>query len=170
MEQDGLRINRSIRATEVRLIDESGQNLGIFSLSSALENANRVDLDLVEIAPDSTPPVCKIMDYGKYKYHEQKRLSAVRKNRKVIDVKEIKIRPNIDIHDYNIKLKSMERFLADGNRVKVTLRFRGRELAYQQQGMDVLKRIMEDMAEVARVEHMPTMEGRQAVMIMVPLS
>ena len=152
----------------IRLVDERGQMAGVVSLREALEKAVEAGLDLVEIAPTASPPVCKILDYGKFKYEEQKKKNEARKKQKVIEIKEIKLRPTIDDNDYNIKMKAMQRFLQEGDKVKVTLRFRGRELAHQELGMAVLVRVRDDLDEVAKVEQMPKMEGRQMVMVVAP--
>ncbi len=125
-------------------------------------------LDLVEISPNSDPPVCKILDFGKFKYEEQKKANVARKKQKIIDIKEIKMRPGIDIHDYDVKMRSMQKFLGEGDKVKVTLRFRGREMAHQERGLTVLTRVQEDLDEVAKVEQFPTMEGRQMTMVIAP--
>ncbi len=137
-------------------------------IDAALEAASEVGLDLVEVSPNANPPVCKIVDYGKLKYQEQKKKAEARKKQKTQDVKEIKMRPNIDIHDYQVKTKAMTRFFEDGDKVKVTLRFRGREMAHQERGMDVMKRVKEDFSEVAKVELEPKLEGRQMIMVMAP--
>lgn len=157
-----------ITAEEVLLIDEEGNKVGAVGLSEALDAAEEASLDLVEISPNSDPPVCKILDYGKYKYQEQKKRNEAKKKQKTVDVKEIKMRPNIDIHDYQVKLRAMHRFFEEGDKVKVTLRFRGRELAHQNLGMDLLKRLQQEVEEVAKVEMPPKMEGRQMVMVMAP--
>jgi len=137
-------------------------------IDAALEAASEVGLDLVEVSPNANPPVCKIVDYGKLKYQEQKKKAEARKKQKTQDVKEIKMRPNIDIHDYQVKTKAMTRFFEEGDKVKVTLRFRGREMAHQERGMDVMKRVKEDFSEVAKVELEPKLEGRQMIMVMAP--
>jgi len=152
----------------IRLVDERGQMAGVVSLREALERAAEAGLDLVEIAPTASPPVCKILDYGKFKYEEQKKKNEARKKQKVIEIKEIKLRPTIDDNDYKIKMRAMHRFLEEGDKVKVTLRFRGRELAHQDLGMAVLVRVKEDLDPVAKVEQMPKMEGRQMVMVVAP--
>ena len=152
----------------IRLVDERGQMAGVVSLREALEKAVEAGLDLVEIAPTASPPVCKILDYGKFKYEEQKKKIEARKKQKVIEIKEIKLRPTIDDNDYNIKMRSMLRFLGEGDKVKVTLRFRGRELAHQDLGMAVLIRVRDDLDPVAKVEQMPKMEGRQMTMVVAP--
>lgn len=137
-------------------------------IEAALEAASEVGLDLVEVSPNANPPVCKIVDYGKLKYQEQKKKAEARKKQKTQDVKEIKMRPNIDIHDYQVKTKAMTRFFEDGDKVKVTLRFRGREMAHQERGMDVMNRVKADFNEVAKVEFEPKLEGRQMIMVMAP--
>lgn len=142
--------------------------IGIMNVEDAMRRAENEGLDLVEIAPNSTPPVCKILDYGKYKYEAQKKLNAARKNQKVIEVKEVKLRPNIDEHDYQVKLRNMGRFLEAGDKVKVTMRFRGREMAHQELGMNVLNRVRGDVGEEAKVEAEPRMEGRQMIMVLAP--
>ena len=142
--------------------------IGIMNVEDAMRRAENEGLDLVEIAPNSTPPVCKILDYGKYKYEAQKKLNAARKNQKVIQVKEVKLRPNIDEHDYQVKLRNMGRFLEAGDKVKVTMRFRGREMAHQELGMNVLNRVRGDVGEEAKVEAEPKMEGRQMIMVLAP--
>ncbi len=157
-----------ITAEEVLLIDEEGNKVGTVGLSEALNAAEEASLDLVEISPNSDPPVCKILDYGKYKYQEQKKRNEAKKKQKTVGVKEIKMRPNIDIHDYQVKLRAMHRFFEEGDKVKVTLRFRGREMAHQNLGMDLLRRLQQEVEEVAKVEMPPKMEGRQMVMVMAP--
>ena len=137
-------------------------------MSAALEAAQRVGLDLVEISPNSDPPVCKIMDFGKFKYQEQKKAAEARKKQKTFDVKEIKMRPNIDVHDYDVKLRNMKRFFEEGDKVKVTLRFRGREMAHQELGIQLLDRVRGEVDEIAKVEAEPRLEGRQMVMVLAP--
>jgi translation initiation factor IF-3 len=161
-------VNQQITVAQVRLIDASGENVGIVRLEDALEQALDVGLDLVEISPSADPPVCKITDYGKLKYESQKKRAEARKKQKTIDVKEIKMRPNIDQHDYDTKMRSIHRFIAEGDKVKVTLRFRGREMAHQELGMNVLNRVRDDLEETAKVEQFPKMEGRQMIMVMAP--
>jgi translation initiation factor IF-3 len=152
----------------VRLVDEKGQMVGVVGRNEALTMAVKAGLDLVEIAPNADPPVCKILDFGKYKYEEQKKKNEARKKQKIIEVKEIKLRPSIDDHDYEVKRRSMIKFIEEGDKVKVTMRFRGRELAHQELGMDVLIRVRDDLDEIAKVEQMPRMEGRQMTMVMSP--
>ena len=135
-----------------------------------MELAEEAGLDLVEISPNANPPVCKIMDYGKYKYEQQKRESEARKKQKVIEVKEVKFRPNTDTHDYDVKMRNVQKFLENGDKVKVTLRFRGREMAHQELGRELLQRVAEDTKELGKVENMPKMEGRQMIMIVAPVS
>jgi translation initiation factor IF-3 len=167
-EQSGPRINEAIRAREVRLIDENGQNVGVVSKFDAIAKANEAGLDLVEVSPDAEPPVCKILDFGKYKYQEQKKAAEARKHQKIVEIKEIKMRPGIDDHDYDVKMRSIRRFFEDGDKVKITLRFRGREMAHQSIGMDVLKRVRSDTETIAKVESEPRFEGRQMVMVLAP--
>jgi translation initiation factor IF-3 len=167
-EPSGPRINDAIRAREVRLIDETGQNVGVVTHVDALERAVKAGLDLVEISPEADPPVCKILDYGKFKYEAQKKANAARKKQRVIEVKEIKMRPGIDDHDYDVKMRSIKRFFEDGDKVKITLRFRGREMAHQQLGMEVLQRVKGDLEPIAKVESEPRLEGRQMVMVLAP--
>jgi translation initiation factor IF-3 len=166
--REGPRVNEDITVNEVRLIGASGDNFGVVSIDEAMERAVDAGLDLVEISPHADPPVCKILDYGKYKYEEQKRRNEAKKKQKTIEVKEIKMRPNIDQHDYDVKMRAIHRFLEDGDKVKVTLRFRGREMAHQDLGLKVLERVRDEVSEMAKVEQQPKMEGRQMVMVMAP--
>jgi len=166
--RDGPAVNEQIRAAQVRLIDEKGENLGVVPVAQALGRAEQAGLDLVEISPQANPPVCKILDFGKYKYEEQKRKNEARKKQKIIEIKEIKMRPSIDDHDYDIKMRSVVKFLNEGDKVKVTLRFRGRELVHQEIGMKVLERVRGDLSEVGKVEQFPKMEGRQMTMVIAP--
>lgn len=168
VQKDGPRVNEEIRAREVHLIDKDGANRGTVASAEALRLAQEAGLDLVEIAPNANPPVCKLMDYGKYKYQEQKKAAEAHKKQKVVEVKEIKFRPMIDDHDYDVKMRSMVRFFEDGDKVKVTLRFRGREMAHQELGMQLLSRVKEDTGKLAKVEQEPRMEGRQMVMVLAP--
>lgn len=167
-EASGPKINEAIRAREVRLIDETGQNVGVVSRFDAIERATKAGLDLVEISPDAEPPVCKILDFGKFKYQEQKKAAEARKNQKIVEIKEIKMRPGIDDHDYDVKMRAIKRFFEEGDKVKITLRFRGREMAHSELGMDVLKRVKADVEGVAKVESEPRFEGRQMVMVLAP--
>lgn len=167
-ERDGPRVNDQIDVPRVRLVDPEGEMLGVYTLREALLRAEEHGLDLVEVAPQADPPVCKILDYGKYKYEAQKKKHEARKKQKTIEVKEIKMRPNIDDHDYQVKMRSIKRFISEGDKVKVTMRFRGRELAHQELGMNVLNRIRDETDEDAKVELHPKMEGRQMVMVIAP--
>jgi len=164
----GPRVNDDILESEVRLIDETGENHGAVTTDKAIAMAKTAGLDLVEISPNATPPVCKILDYGKYKYEAQKKASLARKKQKTVDVKEIKLRPGIEKHDYDVKMRSIDKFLTAGDKVKVTLRYRGREMAHQEIGMEVLNRVRDQFAEVTKIEQMPKMEGRQMIMIIAP--
>ena len=157
-----------IRVPEIRLIDENGDNHGVVTPAHAISLAEEVGLDVVEISPNATPPVCKIMDLGKFKYESQKKAAEAKKKQKVIEVTEVKFRPNIDTHDYDVKMRNVNRFLEAGDKVKVTLRFRGREMAHQELGRDLLQRIAGDIEEIAKVESMPKMEGRQMIMVVAP--
>jgi translation initiation factor IF-3 len=167
-QKEGPRINRDIRAREVQLIDAEGKNHGAIQLLEALAIAEAAGLDLVEIAPNSAPPVCKILDYGRFRFAEQKKAAEARKKQKVVEVKEIKLRPGIDEHDYGVKMKSVLRFFEEGDKVKVTLRFRGREIAHQDIGFRLMIRVKTETAAVAKVELEPSMEGRQMVMVLAP--
>lgn len=166
--KDGPRSNREIRVPKVQLINEEGQNLGAVPTDQALRMAEEAGLDLVEISPNAEPPVCKILDLGKLKYANQKKAAEARKKQKIVEVKEIKMRPNIDTHDYEVKMKSMSRFFEEGDKVKVTLKFRGREMAHQELGMKLLMQVKEDTLEVAKVEAEPKLEGRQMMMVLAP--
>jgi len=166
--KSGPRFNTMIQSDKVRVIDENGDNLGVMYTREAIEQAAEVGLDLVEVSPNADPPVCKFLDVGKYRYEAQKKANAARKTQKTQEIKEIKMRPNIDDHDYDTKMRNVTRFIEDGDKVKVTLRFRGRELSHQQLGMDLLRRVQEDVAEIAKVEAYPRMEGRQMLMVLSP--
>jgi translation initiation factor IF-3 len=168
VQKDGPRTNDEIRAREVQLIDQDGTNHGVVEFNTAYKMAQEAGLDLVEISPNTAPPVCKILDVGKYKYQAQKKAAEARKKQKVVEVKEIKFRPMIDDHDYDVKLRAMQRFFEEGDKVKVTLRFRGRELAHQELGSKLLGRVKEDTAGVAKVESDAKFEGRQMIMILAP--
>ena len=152
----------------VRLVDENGEMLGVLSVQDALEKARQSGLDLVEVSPNSAPPVCKILDYGKFKYEAQKRANQARKKQKTFDVKEIKMRPGIEQHDYEVKMRAIAKFLEAGDKVKVTMRFRGREMAHQEIGMGVLMRVRTDLEKMAKVEQVPKLEGRQMTMVVAP--
>jgi len=162
-------VNDRITASEIRLIGAEGENHGVVTPTRGMELADDVGLDLVEISPNAKPPVCKIMDFGKFKYEQQKRESEARKKQKTIEVKEVKFRPNTDVHDYDVKMRNVVRFLENGDKVKVTLRFRGREMAHQNLGRELLERVAEDIKELGKVESMPKMEGRQMIMMIGPL-
>jgi len=164
--QDGPRVDEQIRVKQVRLIDENGENVGVVSIKDALERAFNAGLNLIEISPNADPPVAKISDYGKYKYEMQKKRAEMRKKQKIIEVKEIKLRPMIDDHDYDVKLRAMKKFLSEGDKVKITLRYRGREMAHQEYGLKLLDRICEDLIEEAKVDMKPKLEGRQMIMIL----
>lgn len=166
---DGPRVNRKIRSTEIRLIGAEGENIGVVSPTRGVELAEEAGLDLVEISPNANPPVCKIMDFGKFKYEQQKKESEARKKQKIIEVKEVKFRPNTDTHDYDVKMRNVTKFLSNGDKVKVTLRFRGREMAHQDLGRRLLERVADDTVELGKIEAMPKMEGRQMVMMINPL-
>ena len=150
------------------LIDEHGEKQGVMPVEAALEAAQEASLDLVEVSPNADPPVCKILDYGKLKYQEQKKKTEARKKQKTVEIKEIKMRPNIDTHDYEVKSRAMRRFFEEGDKVKVTLRFRGREMAHQDRGVSLLDRVKEDFSDVAKVEFAPKLEGRQMIMVLAP--
>ena len=164
----GPRVNADIDAAQIRLIDEEGEQVGVVSIADALQRAEEAGLDLVEVAAVADPPVCKILDVGKLKYEEQKKRNEARKKQKIIEIKEIKLRPNIDEHDYGVKMRSVRRFIDDGDKVKVTMRFRGREMAHQHLGVRVLERVRDELEGIAKVEQMPKLEGRQMVMVMSP--
>ncbi len=164
----GPRSNDRIRAPEVRLIGAEGENVGVVTPAQAMQLAQEAGLDLVEISPNAVPPVCKIMDFGKFKYEQQKREAEARKKQKTIEIKEIKFRPGTDTNDYDVKMRNVFKFLEEGDKVKITLRFRGREMAHQQLGADLLRRVAEDVTEIGKVENMPKMEGRQMVMMIGP--
>ncbi|MEW6613454.1 MAG: translation initiation factor IF-3 [Pseudomonadota bacterium] len=163
-----VRVNREINAPKVRLIDENGEQAGIVPLSAALAAAETAGLDLVEIAPNADPPVCRIMDYGKFKYQESKRLHEARKKQKQVQIKEIKFRPGTDEGDYQVKLRNLIRFLEEGDKAKITLRFRGREMAHQELGLQLLNRVEGDLKDYGAVEQRPRLEGRQMVMVIAP--
>ena len=168
-QKDGPRANRDIRGVrEVQLIDDTGQNRGVMAFFDALRIAEDAGLDLVEISPNASPPVCKILDYGKFRFLEQKKAAEARKKQKTVEVKEIKLRPGIDDHDYDVKMKAMKSFFEEGNKVKITLRFRGREMAHQDLGLKVLDRVKADVGDLAKVEQEPNFEGRQVVMVLAP--
>ena len=166
--ETGPRINDRIRSPEIRLIGADGENVGVVTPARAMQLAEEAGLDLVEISPNAEPPVCKIMDFGKYKYETQKREAEARKKQHIIEIKEIKFRPGTDTNDYDVKMRSVLKFLAEGDKVKVTLRFRGREMAHQQLGLELLNRVAADVTEAGKIESMPRLEGRQMVMMVSP--
>ena len=166
--RDGPRVNDEIRAPQVRLIDAEGEMQGVMSARDAWLRAQAVGLDLLEISPNADPPVVKILDFGKYKYELQKKKNEAKKKQRVIEIKEIKVRPNIDENDYQVKLRAMRSFIGEGDKVKVTLRFRGREMAHQEIGVRVLERIRSEMDPLSKVEQMPRMENRQMIMVLAP--
>ncbi len=166
--KDDRPINEMIKEAQVRLIGAEGEQIGVVTRDDALDRAVNLGLDLVIVADNADPPVCKIMDYGKFKYEEQKKKNEARKKQKTIDVKEIKLRPNIDAHDYDVKMRAMNKFLGEGDKVKVTMRFRGREMAHQDLGLKVLHRVRDDLEELTKIEQFPKMEGRQMVMVLAP--
>jgi translation initiation factor IF-3 len=166
--KSGPRYDDLIQSDKVRVIDENGENLGVMYTREAMEQANELGLNLVEISPNSDPPVAKFLDVGKHRYEAQKKANAARKTQKTQEIKEIKMRPNIDVHDYDVKMRNVVKFLEEGDKVKMTLRFRGREMAHQELGMNLLKRVQDDVAEIAKVEAYPRLEGRQMLMVLAP--
>ena len=167
-ENDGPRINREIKAKEVRLINYNGENAGVVSLAEALKIAQEVGLDLIEISPQVTPPVCKVLDYGKYKYEMQKKKNEAKKNQKVVSIKELKLRPMIDTHDYEVKVKQAKKFLDQGDKVKFTMRYKGREMSANDLGKEILNKLLEDLDGLCKVDSAPKMEGKQMFMIVSP--
>jgi translation initiation factor IF-3 len=157
-----------INIPKVRVIDDEGENLGVMYTREAIEQANEKGLNLVEVSPNADPPVCKFLDVGKYRYEAQKKANLARKTQKTQDIKEVKMRPNIDTHDYDVKMRNVSKFIEHGDKVKITLRFRGREMAHQHLGMDLLKKVQDDVAEIAKVEAFPRLEGRQMLMVLAP--
>ena len=166
--KSGPRFDEMIQSDKVRVIDENGENLGVMFTNEAIEQANEIGLNLVEVSPNADPPVCKFLDVGKHRYEAQKKANAARKTQKTQEIKEIKMRPNIDVHDYDVKMRSVRKFLEEGDKVKMTLRFRGREMAHQELGMNLLKRVQDDTAEIAKIEAYPRLEGRQMLMVLSP--
>ena len=166
---DGPRINNEIKVREVRLIDENGENRGIVSIAEALRIADNAGLDLIEISPQAVPPVCKVLDFGKYKYEVQKRKNEAKKNQKVVNIKELKLRPVIDTHDYEVKIKQAKKFLAQGDKVKFTMRFKGREMSANDMGKEILNKIIEDLDTIGKVDSAPKLDGRQMMMLMSPM-
>jgi len=168
MPLNGPRFNEFIQSPKVRVIDQDGENLGVMYTREAMAQAAEVGLDLVEVSPNADPPVAKFLDVGKFKYEAQKKANLARKTQKTQEIKEIKMRPNIDDHDYDVKMRNVLKFIGEGDKVKITLRFRGRELSHGQLGMQLLQRVQQDAAEVAKVESYPRMEGRQMLMVLSP--
>ncbi len=166
--KSGPKFDDLIQADKVRVIDENGDNLGVMFTNEAIEQANGLGLNLVEVSPGADPPVCKFLDVGKYRYEAQKKANLARKSQKTQQIKEIKMRPNIDDHDYDVKMRAMNKFIGEGDKVKVTLRFRGREMAHQELGMNLLNRVRDDTAEIAKIEAYPRLEGRQMLMVLAP--
>jgi translation initiation factor IF-3 len=166
--KSGPRYDDLIQSDKVRVIDENGENLGVMYTREAMEQANELGLNLVEVSPNADPPVAKFLDVGKYRYEAQKKANAARKTQKTQEIKEIKMRPNIDVHDYDVKMRSVRKFIEEGDKVKMTLRFRGREMAHQELGMDLLNRVRDDTAEIAKIEAYPRLEGRQMLMVLAP--
>ena len=166
--KSGPRFNQMINVPKVRVIDENGENLGVMYTREAIEQAAEVGLDLVEVSPNADPPVCKFLDVGKFRYEAQKKANLARKSQKTQEIKEIKMRPNIDDHDYETKMRNVVKFIGEGDKLKITLRFRGRELSHQQLGMNLLRKVQDDVAEIAKVEAFPRMEGRQMLMVLAP--
>lgn len=167
-QKDGPRVNREIRVPEVMLIDQDGLNRGVTQILEALQIADEASLDLVEIVPNAQPPVCKILDYGKFRFLEQKKAAETRKKQKIVEIKEIKLRPGIDDHDYDVKMRAVRRFFEEGDKVKLTLRFRGREMAHQNLGYQLLNKVKAETLSIAKVEAEPSMEGRQMIMVLAP--
>ena len=166
--KSGPRYDDMIQSDKVRVIDENGENIGVMYTNEAIEQAAAIGLNLVEISPNADPPVAKFLDVGKYRYEAQKKANAARKTQKTQEIKEIKMRPNIDVHDYDVKMRSVRKFIEEGDKVKMTLRFRGREMAHQELGMDLLNRVRDDTAEIAKIEAYPRLEGRQMLMVLAP--
>ncbi|MFW2348744.1 translation initiation factor IF-3 [Qipengyuania sp.] len=166
--KSGPRYDNMINVPKVRVIDHEGENLGVMFTREAVEQANELGLNLVEVSPNADPPVCKFLDVGKYRYEAQKKANLARKTQKTQEIKEVKMRPNIDVHDYEVKMKNVVKFIEHGDKVKCTLRFRGREMAHQQLGMDLLNRVRDDVEEIAKVEAFPRLEGRQMIMVLAP--
>ena len=166
--KSGPRFDSMIQSDKVRVIDENGENIGVMLTNEAIEQANGLGLNLVEVSPNADPPVCKFLDVGKFRYEAQKKANAARKTQKTQDIKEIKMRPNIDTHDYDVKMRNVNKFIDEGDKVKITLRFRGREMSHQELGMNLLKRVQDDTAQTAKVEAYPRLEGRQMLMVLSP--
>lgn len=167
--KDGPRVNKEITAPQVRLVGADGEMVGVVSSQDALAMAKEANLDLVEVSPNAEPPVCKIIDYGKYKYEVQKKKAEAKKKQKVVELKEVQIRPGIDENDFQVKLRAIHRFIAEGNKVKVCMRFRGREVAHNEIGLEVLNRIKENIESIAKVDNNPKLEGKQIIMLLSPI-
>ena len=166
--KSGPRYDQMIQSDKVRVIDENGENIGVMYTNEAIDQAASLGLNLVEVSPNADPPVCKFLDVGKYRYEAQKKANLARKSQKTQEIKEIKMRPNIDDHDYDTKMRNVVKFIGEGDKVKITLRFRGRELSHQQLGMNLLRKVQDDVAEIAKIEAFPRMEGRQMLMVLAP--
>ena len=166
--KSGPRYDNFIQVPKVRVIDHEGENLGVMYTREAMEQANEIGLNLVEVSPNADPPVCKFLDVGKHRYEAQKKANLARKTQKTQDIKEVKMRPNIDTHDYEVKMRNVTKFIENGDKVKITLRFRGREMAHQELGMNLLRRVQDDTAEIAKIEAFPRLEGRQMLMVLSP--
>lgn len=166
--RDGPRVNMEITSAKVRLVDENGEMIGVVTRFEGIQMAQKAGLDLVEVSPNADPPVCKILDYGKYKYEQQKKRAEAKKKQKVVEIKEIQMRPGIDANDFQVKCRAIRRFIEDGDKVKVTMRFRGREISHHEIGMEVLKRLCEMFEESAKIELMPRLEGKQMIMVLAP--
>ncbi len=168
MAAKGPRVNDQIRAPKVRVVGADGEMVGVISVAEGIRIAKEAGMDLVEVSPNAEPPVCKVLDYGKFKYNQQKKANEARKKQKTIQIKEVKLRPTIDKHDLDVKMKHIHKFLESGDKVKMTLRFRGREMAHQELGMKLLMEIREELGDVIKVEHQPKLEGRQMIMVVAP--
>ncbi len=166
--KSGPRYDNMIQSDKVRVIDETGENVGVMYTNEAIEAAAMLGLNLVEVSPNADPPVCKYLDVGKHRFEAQKKANAARKTQKTQDIKEVKMRPNIDTHDYDVKMRNVAKFIDNGDKVKITLRFRGREMAHQELGMNLLRRVQDDTAEIAKIEAFPRLEGRQMLMVLSP--
>lgn len=166
--KDGPRVNGEITSSKIRLVDENGEMIGVVTRFEGMQMAQKAGLDLVEVSPNAEPPVCKILDYGKYKYEQQKKRAEAKKKQKVVEIKEIQMRPGIDENDFQVKCRAIHRFIEDGDKVKITMRFRGREISHQEIGMEVLKRLCQMFEETAKIELMPRLEGKQMIMVLAP--
>lgn len=166
--KDGPRVNTEITAQKIRLVGEDGEMIGVVSRNEGLQMAQEAGVDLVEISPNAEPPVCKLLNYGKFKFEQQKKKAEAKKKQKIIEVKEVQMRPGIDENDFQVKCRAIHRFLEDGNKVKISMRFRGREIAHQEIGMAVINRVRSDFEELAKIEYPPRLEGKQIIMILAP--